>query len=155
MPFLCPSVHDQLDDLSLWETQSHWHLTWHKCLPPSGLFSLLILNSLCNKLSSWRCQDGGLAICHKGRVIRWPKYIQKKTHYDIFNRALQSRRKILPEFSRLFQSHNYTSPEVIATKILVICQHLRRFLAMTFSPCMHRNGYFTWHLLGRVTTARA
>jgi len=31
--------------------------------------------------------------------------------------------KIFPEFFRIFQSHNYTFPEVIATKILAIWQH--------------------------------
>jgi len=35
---------------------------------------------------------------------------------------------------------------------LVIWQHLGRFLAI-FSPRMHRNGYFSWHLLGRVATS--
>jgi len=55
------------------------------------------------------------------------------------------------ENSRLFQSHNYTFPEVIATKRLAIWQHVGRFLAI-FSPRMRRNGYFSWHLLGRVAT---
>jgi len=56
--------------------------------------------------------------------------------------------KKFTEFSRLFQSHNYTLPEVITTKISVIWQHLLAIL----SPHMHTNGYFSWHLLGRVTT---
>jgi len=64
----------------------------------------------------------------------------------------RSRIKNFPEFFRLFQSRNYTFPEAIATKILAIWQHLGRFLAI-FSLCMHRNGYFSWHLLGRVATA--
>jgi len=55
------------------------------------------------------------------------------------------------EFSRLFHSHNYTFPEIIATKILSIWQHLGWFLA-TFSPCTCRNGCFSWHLLDRVAT---
>jgi len=50
--------------------------------------------------------------------------------------------KKFPEFSRLFQSHNYTFPEVITTKMLAIWQHLGRFLAI-FSWHMHRNGYFS------------
>ena len=54
----------------------------------------------------------------------------------------------IPEFSRLFQSHNYTFREVIATKILAIWQHLGRFLA-TFSLHMCKDG---WYLLGRVAT---
>jgi len=33
--------------------------------------------------------------------------------------------------------------------MLAIWQHLGRFLAI-FSQCMHRNGYFSWHLLGRM-----
>jgi len=56
-----------------------------------------------------------------------------------------------PEFSRFFHSNNYTFPEVITTKILAIWQHLRLFLAI-FSPRMRRNGYYSWHLLGRVPT---
>jgi len=55
------------------------------------------------------------------------------------------------EFSRLFCRNNYTFPEVITTKILAIWQHLGRFLAI-FSQHMCRNGYFSWHLLGRVAT---
>jgi len=50
--------------------------------------------------------------------------------------------KKFPEFSRLFQSHNYTFPEVIATTILTIWQHLGRLLAI-FTPRMRRNGYFS------------
>jgi len=50
----------------------------------------------------------------------------------------------IPEFSRLFQSHNYTFPEVVTTKILAIWQQLRRFLAI-FSLYMRRSGYFSWH----------
>jgi len=42
----------------------------------------------------------------------------------------------IPEFSKIFQSHNYTFPEVIATKILVIWQHSGRFLKPYFhSAC--------------------
>ena len=36
-------------------------------------------------------------------------------------------------------------------KNLAIWQHLVRFLAI-FSPHMHRNGHFSWHLLARVAT---
>jgi len=46
------------------------------------------------------------------------------------------------EFSKSFQSHNYTFSELTATKILAIWQHLGRILAI-FSPRMHRNGYFS------------
>jgi len=35
--------------------------------------------------------------------------------------------KKFPEFSRLFQRHNYTFPEVIATKIWAIGKHLELF----------------------------
>jgi len=63
----------------------------------------------------------------------------------------QSRRKNSPSFPAFSTRHNYTFPEVIATEILAIWQHLGRFLAI-FSLCMHRNGYFSWHLLGRVST---
>jgi len=52
---------------------------------------------------------------------------------------------------QVFPSHNYTFPEVIATKILAIWQHLGWFLSI-FSPCMRKNSYFSWHLLGRVAT---
>jgi len=34
----------------------------------------------------------------------------------VFTGWPQTRRKKFPEFSRLFQTHNYTFPEVIATK---------------------------------------
>jgi len=61
----------------------------------------------------------------------------------------QSRRIKIPEFSRLFHSHNYAFPEIIATKSLR--QHLGQFLA-TVSPRMHKNGYFSWYLLDRVAT---
>jgi len=36
-------------------------------------------------------------------------------------------KKKFPEFSRLFQRHNYAFPEVIATKIWAIWQHLELF----------------------------
>jgi len=52
----------------------------------------------------------------------------------------QSRRK---KILGVFQAF----PEIIATEILAIWQHLGQFLAI-FSPHMRRNAYFSWHLLG-------
>jgi len=61
-------------------------------------------------------------------------------------------RKRIPEFSRLFQSHNYTFTEATATKKnSAIWQHLGRFLAI-FSLHVRRNRYFSRHLLGTVAT---
>jgi len=54
----------------------------------------------------------------------------------------QSRRKKIPEFSKLLQTHNYTFTAVIATKMLAIWQYLWRFLAI-FSLRMRKNGYFS------------
>jgi len=50
--------------------------------------------------------------------------------------------KIFPQFFRIFHSHNYIFPEVIATQILAIWQHLGRLLAI-FSLGKRRNSYFT------------
>jgi len=58
--------------------------------------------------------------------------------------------KKFPEFSRFFHSHNYAFSAVIATKNFGNLAAFRAILA-TFSPCLCRNCYFRWHLLGRVT----
>jgi len=65
--------------------------------------------------------------------------IYVKGHCDLWGGHKVGEKKF-HEFSRIFHSHNYTFPEVIATKIFAIWQHLGQLLAI-FSLHMHRNGF--------------
>jgi len=129
-------------------------LSSHLILP----WSTARLRSRCNHYASSPMSIlTALSLSHTGLPREQNYYYTTSVWRPLFQHNLagwpQSSRKKFPEFSRLFLSHKYTFPEVIAT---IFFGNLAAFTAIfNHIFTVHaRNGYFSWHLLDRVTSPR-